>query len=518
MSEVILFDLDGTLTDSGEGITKSVQYALQHFGIEEPDLTKLECFVGPPLKEQFMKYCRFTEKQAEIAVSVYRERYTKKGIYENKLYEGIESVLRLLKAKGKVLGVASSKPTVFVKQILEHFQLAQYFDVVVGAELDGTRTKKAEVIEYALELLGMQNHRTDVLMVGDRSHDVEGALKCGLQCVGVAYGYGGIYELETAGAVYIAQTVEDLKILAGTNRKEPTSARKERIQPVRMKNESILTKIWRILYPMGIHYGISLVLSVCAGLFIGVWYGVSQNAGQGFDLEIMNNYIYKSALLMTGIVSVISIPILYWFYRKDCIRRKYESLGQQKESAVPVNIITYIVTVILMISVSQLTNELIEITGLYELFPYYTSEVSEKIISNQPIAIIISVLIFLGPIAEELVFRGLIFKRLQDYIGTIWAVLISSLLFGMYHQNMVQFVYAGLLGLVFAMLISLTGSLKITMVAHIAANAWSVAGPAILNVISGGNDTRYIVCLVVMAGIAAGAIGYFVINNKKIIR
>ena len=515
MSEVILFDLDGTLTDSGEGITKSVQYALQHFGIEEPDLKKLECFVGPPLKEQFMKYCRFTEKQAEVAIAVYRERYTKEGIYENKPYEGIESVLRLLKAKGKVLGVASSKPEVFVNRILEHFQLAQYFDVVVGAEMDGTRTKKAEVIESALELLGMQNHRSDVLMVGDRSQDVEGALKCGLQCVGVAYGYGGIYELETAGAVYIAQTVEDLKILAGTGRREPSAPRKERTQPVRMKNESVLLKIWRVLYPMGIHYGISLIISVCAGLFIGVWYGVDQSTGQGFDLETINGYIYQSALLMTGIVSIISIPILSWFYRKDCIRRRYESLGQKQVPAVTVKTVTYVVTVMLMVSASQLINELIEISGLNELFPYYTDEVSEKIFSNQPIAVIIAVLIFLGPIAEELVFRGLIFKRLQDYTGTIWAVLISSLLFGIYHQNMVQFVYASLLGVVFAMLIALTGSLKITMVAHIAANAWSVVGPPILKAVSGGNDTGYLLCLVVMAGIGAGAICYFAVNNKK---
>ena len=147
MSEIILFDLDGTLTDSAPGITRCVQYALRHFGIDEPDLKKLECFVGPPLKEMFMEYAGFSESQAEEAVAKYRERYTEKGIFENGVYEGIPELLQLCRDRGRVLGVASSKPQVFVEQILEHFDLRQYFEVVVGAELDGTRTDKAEVIE-----------------------------------------------------------------------------------------------------------------------------------------------------------------------------------------------------------------------------------------------------------------------------------------------------------------------------------------------------------------------------------
>ena len=147
MSEIILFDLDGTLTDSAPGITRCVQYALRHFGIDEPDLKKLECFVGPPLKEMFMEYAGFSESQAEEAVAKYRERYTEKGIFENAVYEGIPELLQLCRDRGRVLGVASSKPQVFVEQILEHFDLRQYFEVVVGAELDGTRTDKAEVIE-----------------------------------------------------------------------------------------------------------------------------------------------------------------------------------------------------------------------------------------------------------------------------------------------------------------------------------------------------------------------------------
>lgn len=500
MSEVILFDLDGTLTDSAEGITKSVQYALNHFGIEEPDLKNLECFVGPPLKEQFMKYCRFSEKQAEVAISVYRERYAKTGIYENKPYEGIESVLKLLKTKGKTLGVASSKPTVYVKRILEHFELDQYFEVVAGAELDGTRTDKAEVIEYALEMLGMQENRADVLMVGDRLHDVEGALHCGMQCIGVAYGYGGIYELETAGAVYIAQTVEDLKILAGNSRNEGISRkgrkRNDPSQPIRARLPQISPwmKIWRVLYPLGIHYGIMLALSLLASAIIVAWYGVYQ----GFDIETITSYQQEYALLITGVVSIIAIPILSLFYRKDCRMRERTYLRGQSVEKQEVTFGIYTATILLMISVSQIVNFLIDISPLYKLFPYYSDEVNAKIFAGQPILVTILVVVFLGPIAEEVLFRGLVFKRIQDYLGNGVGIVISALFFGIYHQNMIQFVYASILGLVLAFLMQRSNSIIVPIIGHIAANLWSVIGPGILKQIAGGNEYIYIGCMGVM--------------------
>ena len=171
----LLFDLDGTLTDSGEGITKSVQYALEKLGKPEPDLQKLRIFVGPPLMEQFMSYASLTEEEGRQAVAYYRERYTPVGLYENKVYDGVPEMLRELKDRGYLLAVASSKPTVFVRKVLEHFDLLSCFDVVIGSEMDGRRTEKVEVIEAALEELGMQDRRDEVMMIGDRLHDVEGA-------------------------------------------------------------------------------------------------------------------------------------------------------------------------------------------------------------------------------------------------------------------------------------------------------------------------------------------------------
>lgn len=174
MSDMILFDLDGTLTDSGPGITRCVQYALASFGIEEPDLEKLNCYVGPPLLESFMNFAGLGCEEAQQAITKYRERYEAEGIFENEVYGGIPEVLAYLKEKGKILAVASSKPEKYVEQILEHFEIRKYFTVVTGSEMNETRTDKGEVIAETLRRLGAEDSRSDVVMVGDRSYDVIG--------------------------------------------------------------------------------------------------------------------------------------------------------------------------------------------------------------------------------------------------------------------------------------------------------------------------------------------------------
>lgn len=206
----ILFDLDGTLTNPKEGITKCVQYALDAFGIHEPDLDKLVPFIGPPLLQSFQEFYGFTSEDAVAAVEKYRERFSTIGLYENFPYPGIASMLQQLQAQGKILAVASSKPTVFVKQILEKFELSQYFVSIEGSNLDGTRTNKKEVISAVLQ--NFNNPPTEqVLMVGDRKYDVIGAKELGLPCVGVRFGFAAPGELESSGASYIAQTVADLQ-------------------------------------------------------------------------------------------------------------------------------------------------------------------------------------------------------------------------------------------------------------------------------------------------------------------
>lgn len=210
MYRVILFDLDGTLTDSGEGITKSVQYAIEKLGMGEYPLEELRSFVGPPLMEQFMSFCAISQERAKEAVQYYRERYSLVGLYENRPYEGIQQLLKELKEQGYRLGVASSKPEYFVDKILKYFSLDGYFDVVVGSELSGQRTGKAEVVEEALRRLGVSDKRQEVVLVGDRKYDVLGARTMGIDCVAVSYGYGDMQELKEARPVRIAQTVEEL--------------------------------------------------------------------------------------------------------------------------------------------------------------------------------------------------------------------------------------------------------------------------------------------------------------------
>ena len=205
----ILFDLDGTLTDPGKGITTSVAYALDHFGNYYESLESLNIFIGPPLREQFMEYCGVDTEKGEEYVAKYREYYAVKGIYENKVYDGIEEMLKTLKNSGKKIVLATSKPEKFAIIVLEHFNLLQYFDFVAGALMSNTRTKKDEVIAYALEKIG-ECDIENTIMVGDRMHDVEGAAKFGIATIGVTFGYGTYDELKNSGAKIIVDTVSEL--------------------------------------------------------------------------------------------------------------------------------------------------------------------------------------------------------------------------------------------------------------------------------------------------------------------
>lgn len=210
--QYIFFDLDGTLTDSREGITKSVQYALRHMGIEEPDLTKLEPFIGPPLLQSFQEYYGFSLEQARKAVEYYREYFSGTGVYQNVLLEGVPELLRSLKAHGRTVAVASSKPEPFVRLILSNFQVEAYFDQICGASMDESRNCKADVLRELLDRMKLSaEEQKKVLMVGDRRHDVEGAAYFGIPCLGVSVGFAGEGELEHAGAVAVADSMKEVE-------------------------------------------------------------------------------------------------------------------------------------------------------------------------------------------------------------------------------------------------------------------------------------------------------------------
>ncbi|ARS62575.1 HAD family hydrolase [Streptococcus mutans] len=210
MYQTILFDLDGTLTNPSLGITNSLAYALEKFNIEVTDKKELYRFIGPPLQDSFENFYHFSKEDSLKAVDFYRDYFRHKGLYENEVYQGIPDLLERLKAQGKKLLVATSKPEEFARQILKHFELFDYFDLVAGASMDGSRRLKGDVIAHALTTAQVSD-LSATIMIGDREHDIIGAKKNGLDAIGVLYGFGNREELKKAGATYIATNVEELQ-------------------------------------------------------------------------------------------------------------------------------------------------------------------------------------------------------------------------------------------------------------------------------------------------------------------
>lgn len=205
--KAIFFDLDGTLTDSGEGIINCATLALEHFGLPVPSREEMRVFVGPPLDQTLIKFGVPPEK-AQEGIDVFRSRYLVVGKFENAPYPGIHQLLETLKKQGHRLFVATSKPETTAVEILHKFELAQYFEVICGATMDGSRVHKADVIAYLLGKIGTPE---DILMVGDTEFDVIGAAAHGIKTIGVSWGYGKVAEMEQAGAMGIAHTMEQLE-------------------------------------------------------------------------------------------------------------------------------------------------------------------------------------------------------------------------------------------------------------------------------------------------------------------
>ncbi|AWN61352.1 HAD family hydrolase [Streptococcus sobrinus] len=208
--QTIIFDLDGTLTDSQTGIINSLAYAFKQMGLPMPVQSQLKKFIGPPLSQSFQDFCGLNDIETQKTISYYRQYFADKGWKENQLLPGARELLAKLKQAGKTLLVASSKPEVFVKQILDHFEIDSYFTVIAGASLDDSRSQKSAVIAHALKTAKIEELKGCV-MVGDRKHDVEGAKVQGLPTIGLLLGFGSRQELEESGAIAIAENFQDLE-------------------------------------------------------------------------------------------------------------------------------------------------------------------------------------------------------------------------------------------------------------------------------------------------------------------
>ncbi len=462
----VLFDLDGTLTDPKEGICKSVQYALHQMDIEEPDIDKLEPFIGPPLQDSFMEFYHMSKADAEKAVAHYRERFSSIGLFENVVYDGIPEMLKHLKEAGSYLAVASSKPGVFVKRILKHFHLDSYFDVVVGSELDGRRSKKEEVVEEALMQLyaltdtdlkkkdrtegnkawlnGKESSslRNSTAMVGDRVFDMNGAKAYGLHGVAVAYGYAPEGELERSGAEHVAATVKELECyLLGEE------------QPVN-KNSSLMRAVY-MLIPL-------VIYELSTGSFS--WIGKKLvdflvGAGVGELSSVVRDHSSTLAACIRVAALICTAVIFYFLFRhRDSVPLK------------PVKAVFFGWTVCAGALLAMGLN--LAISNLYMMIngdPERLAQATAR--AEIPLGLGVLLYVIVTPVVEEMLFRWLIYGRISRIMGATLAVCLTALFFGFFHGNLLQGIYAALMGIAIALVLYWSDNILLPVVFHMAANA-----------------------------------------------
>lgn len=464
MNDYILFDLDGTLTDPKEGITTCVQYALASFGIEEPDLNKLTPFIGPPLKDSFMEFYGFDEEKAEAAVEKYRERFKDTGIFENRIYDGIPELIRKLKGNKKKLAVASSKPTVFVERILEHFDIRRYFDVVVGSELDGRRTDKAEVVAEALRRLygenaeDLEKKKQNTLMVGDRKFDVKGAKDEGVVSVAVTYGYGPMDELKIAKPDYIVRSVAELEklLLRGT---EKTAA------------EPPLAKALYILVPVLLFYFVREI-GANIGYFIINYIAFNLSADAASAWVYFNEAGEPAGItgngvaLMSGLAFLAAGAVTWKFFAREELKKAKEALTLRH--ALLKTPLTYACMAVGTLGLALGVNFLYDLLHITASSAAYQQTSEMQYAAAIPVGLLLNGL--LAPIAEELMFRGVLYNRIKKYVAYLPAIGISSLLFGLYHQNIVQGSYAFIMGCAIAYFYESFGRFHVPVIAHAISN------------------------------------------------
>lgn len=499
MKQYLLFDLDGTLTDPKLGICTCVQYALKDFGIEEPDLDKLEPFIGPPLKESFMEFYGMSGEQAEAAVAKYRERFQDVGLFENEVYAGIPEMLRDLSECGLTLAVASSKPTVFVKRILEHFGIAKYFKVVVGSELDGTRVNKDEVVREALhQLFGDKPvERDKVYMIGDRRFDVEGARALKIESVGVSYGYGSIEELKAAKADYIVRSVEELRkfLLRGIE---------EFVKPTMMQ------RAWQILFPFLMF---CLVRNFAVNLLNLLLITIGSTVSGGDFLFIHDEVgelvgmTGNASTIMSALGFVAGAAFIVGTAQKMIVRAADESMILHLRPEPKKH---YVLLAMVTVGSVLGVNLLMALLGMADKSASYQAVVEDQYAAWLPVGLICYGLI--TPIAEELLFRGIIYNSIKRFMKLHAAVIISAALFGMYHGNSVQGIYAFVMGALMAYMYEYFGDYRVPVAIHIAANLLayllSYTGIAVSGFVS------WPVCIVCLVW-AVGSI-YLLNKDKKV--
>lgn len=468
----ILFDLDGTLTDPKIGICTCFQYALESFGIHEPDLDKLEPVIGPPLIDSFKEFYGFSEEDAAKGVAKYRERFSTVGLYENEVYPGIKHMLKTLKKNGFHLSVASSKPTVFVEKIMEHFDLAKYFDAMVGSNLDGTRSDKAEIIDEALKLLFGDNKidLDQVYMVGDRKFDCIGAQKKGVECIAVAYGYGDFEELMEAHADYIVFTAKELEELL---MRQTFKASQGRV--CRKKGEGmVLMPIKTIMLILGATIGFILLRKALEiGLTLLASYVVFSLPEAVKSWFLYSSVVNSSSFGFIGNLGTILTGLSYLMAGAAFIYpAQYYIKATKKDSYLlhPMNpnVWQILCGVVLVIGANLGIQIAVSLIGAAAASEEYQAVAQSQYSCMFGVGLVVYGLV--APIAEEIIYRGIVYGAFRRYLPIPVAMVITSAIFGVYHGNVVQGIYAFGFGCLMVCMYEYYGTFWAAVAVHMLAN------------------------------------------------
>ena len=441
MYRYILFDLDGTLSDPKVGICTSVQYALEKMGIEEKDIDNLVPFIGPPLRESFNKYYNMSEEECERAVSFYRERYSDVGKFENEIYPGIPELLRDLKKKEKFIAIASSKPTVYVEDILKHFEIREYFDLVVGAEPDGSRDTKEEVLGYALKEMFPEGEPEydEVVMIGDRRYDIDAAHSLGVGNIGVSYGYGSREELEEAGADKIVNTVQGLRSVLlpvlgqGTTRyasfEKETADQADKKKGTDWKEESksigkkSFARTWSFIGP-ALTYWIGGTAFYYL-LVMGVNLIASQNPAFA-DFATKNGAAFAHTIIILGYF-IAALFLLKQFINKQIKKKDGEPL---EKAPLSYREILYCATIV-FVGIGFLG--FIHYIGFWEANEAYMDYFNAKYSLPVWLGILLYGLIY--PATQYFIFAGLCYVNAKNFMTGNMPLVITALLFAFVNSN-----------------------------------------------------------------------------------
>jgi phosphoglycolate phosphatase-like HAD superfamily hydrolase/membrane protease YdiL (CAAX protease family) len=489
MWDTVFFDLDGTITDSGEGITKSVQYALKKGFEIDADPDDLRCFVGPPLLEQFMSYASLTKEQAELAVKLYRERYESIGIYENRLYDGIRTVLHQLKNEHFRIALSSSKPRVYCEQILKYFNVYQYFDVVEGAEMDGRRTDKAEVVHEVIHRLHMEDQKDRIVLVGDRNYDIIGARHEGISSIGVTYGYGSREELEAVWPDCIVDTPEELRnVLIGQKR---DGDRRSSYQ-VRRKypyDGGTAFQIWKVIWPALLAYGINIALAVVFEAVLGI-------VGGMFSPSELQHITEKYSMPLTGIMDAILLAVMARIWHRDELQRRAWNAQDRLLKKNRFGVIQGIMCACFVLTVEFLLSIFSWIIPSSEEYSEFVSS-----FGSFPAWVTFLLIGVLGPLAEEFLFRGVIFRRLRDFTNVWVAAALSGITFGVFHGNLEQGIPAAVIGMAMALLYEHYGTILASIVGHMGVNCYALVQELVSGKKGSASVAETITVLILVAGV-----------------